>query len=97
MAAKLPKPEVWIGNSPLIVNLMTSNQKCLSCVTSPEIGIGILINGGLLSKWLRETFGTFAILHAWSSWIVGTAGSVNHVLLDQLKHLWLQLLIKKLS
>ena len=97
MTAELLEPEAWIGNNPLIVDLMASNHKCLSSVTSSEIGIGILVNGGLLSEWFRESFGTFAILHAWSSWIVGTTGSVNHVLLDQLKQLWLHLLIWKLS
>ena len=41
---------------------------------SPEIGIGILVNGVLLSEWFREPFGTLAILHAWSGWIVGAQG-----------------------
>ena len=97
MTAELPKPEAWIGNDPTIVDLITSNFICLSSVTSPEIGIGILVYGGLFSEWFRESFRTFAILHARSSWIVGIAGSVNHVLLDQLKQLWLRLLIWKLG
>ena len=96
MTAEFPEPEAWIWNDPTIVNLMTSNLICLFSVMSPEIGIEILIDGGLLSEWFRESFRTFAILHARSSWIVGTAGSVNHVLLDQLKQLWLCLLIWKL-
>jgi hypothetical protein len=55
------------------------------------------LNGGVLSEWFREPFGTFAILHAGRGWIVGTTGSVNHVLLDQLKQLWLLLLVWKFS
>ena len=85
MTVELPEPEAWIENNPSVVNLMTSNLVCLSCVTSSEVGIRILINGGFVSEWFRETFGTFAILYAWSIWIIGTTGSVNHILLDQFK------------
>jgi hypothetical protein len=75
MAAELPEPEAWMGNDPSIVDLMTSNLKSLPSVTSSEIGIGILVNGSLLSEWFRESFRTFPILHARSSWIIGTAGT----------------------
>ena len=50
MTAELLEPEAWIWNDPTIVDLMTSNLICLSSVTSPEIGIAILIEGGLLSE-----------------------------------------------
>src|ERR1700679_3781502 len=92
MAAKFPEPEAWIGNNPSIVDLMTSDHICLPSVMSSDIGIRILIHGSLLPERFRESFGTFAILHAWSSWVVRTAGSVNHVLLDQLR---LLILIRK--
>ena len=39
MAMELLEPEAWIWNNPSIVNLMTSNHKCLSSVTSSEISI----------------------------------------------------------
>src|ERR1700679_3615260 len=97
MAAKFPEPEAWIGNNPSIVDLMTSDLICLPSVMSSEIGIRILINGSLLSERFRESFGTFSILHVWSGWVVGTTGGVNHTRLDQLKQLWLQLVIRKFS
>ena len=55
VTAKNPKPEVWIRNHPTIVNLMISNLVLLSCVSSPEAGIRVLIDFSLISERLGET------------------------------------------
>ena len=55
VTAKNPKPEAWIRNHSMIVNLMISNLVLFSCVSSPEVGIRVLIYCSLISERLGET------------------------------------------
>jgi len=87
---------MWVRNNPMVINFMISNLVLLPSVTSPEVGIRVLIYGGLLSERLRETFRTFDIFHTGSIWILRTSRSVNHELFDQFQQLWLLILIWKL-
>ena len=67
-------------NHPQIVNLMTSDLKSLASVTSLEIGIGIIIDCGLITKGLWKRFGTLSIDLAWgiSIMVLRTTWSIDH-------------------
>ena len=62
-----------------------------------EVGIRIIRDSGLVTKWLGETLGALSILHTGSVWILRTTESMDHVLHHQLIELRISVRIRNLS
>ena len=80
MAAIFPNEIITMCNYPQIINLMTSDLKSLASVTSPEIGIGIIIDCGLIMKGLWKISGTLSTDLVWgiSIMVLRTTWSMDH-------------------
>src|SRR6202023_1223389 len=95
MTAILPEQKDAEGN---IVNFHAVGEGiCLFSVTTAEVGIRVIGDGGLVTEWLGKTLGALSILHALSSGILWTAGSVDHVLHHQFMKHWMSVRIRDLS
>jgi hypothetical protein len=97
VAPVLPQ-QVWaVADHPAIVHLFVIDNVGLASVPAAHVGIGIFSDSGGVPEWLGEALGTATILLAWRCGQGIIARGVDHVLLDQLKQLWLSILIRHLS
>ena len=98
MASVLPEQKDAEWNDKTIVDLLaTGKSVCLSSITTAEIGIRVIGDGGLVMEWLGKTFGALAVLHAGSIGILSTTGSMDYVLHHQFMELRIDIRIRNLS
>ena len=87
-----------VRHYPAIVNLLSIDLKCSSCIAMMKDSIRVLRKSSLISERLWKVLGALLclLIHAGGGCIVNTTGTMDHELLDQLEKLWLGVWIREL-
>ena len=86
MAVVSETEERAVGYYPTVVDSVTSlcagDLTASICRASSPISgtVVVRVDNGFFLEWFGEVFGAATVLHTWTARVVGTAGSMNHIL-----------------
>ena len=98
VTAVFPDEVRAVRHYPVVVNILSIDLECSSCITTTKDSIRVLSESSMISERLWKVLGALLclLIHAWGCWIVNTTGTMDHELLDQLQKLWLGVWIGEL-